>query len=132
EVVEIGRAQDRAGGAQRGERLVRLPRRVLRLDDERDGRRPGGEQGRQLVVLPLDLARDAEQYGPQPLTECRQRLRQPGYGRRRVGVQRPDARAALRLDDEPERRRRGRDPAADLVDRWARVERVVELARRKL
>ena len=102
-VVEVGRAQDGARGPQRGERLV---------DVSTTGAAPRARAGSGAATrsaAPAAARRCAGSRCP-PGTARRRAaartpagLRQPGdRARRVVAVQRPDAGAALRLDDEPE------------------------------
>ena len=122
---QLGRAQDGADVAQRGERLVDVPRRILELHHERDRARPRREERREPGIGDRGIAADT--HGPSRRTSAGTRnrtapSRSPNAGSGSVSQATlssgaPDRRAergaALGLRRESELRRRRPDPARD-------------------
>ena len=112
---ELRRTQGGTDAGQRRERLVDVPRRVLELHRQWQVRGPGGEEPGELRIVASDVLGDAEEDGPEPLTERPVRTRQPGDAFARVDREGAERSAALSLDREPEVGRCGSDPRRDLV-----------------
>ena len=110
-----------------------MPRPVLELHRQREALRPQVEQpGESVVPLvgPGHLARHAIEDAAEPRPEAVERPGQPADALGLVvAEQRPHRAAALRLDREPERLGRPRQPTRDRAVRRLPIERVVELAR---
>ena len=82
-----------------------------------DVARPGRQRRDQAAVVD-PLARDVQEHRPEPLPEPPIRIGQPGHALARIARHRPEGPAALRLDREPERVGRRRQPQVDLVRPW--------------